>query len=210
MSDKHAVCRHPTNLHRVVVTGGIATGKSTLIEEIQARIPEVGIYDCDKAVHQLLTEEPVMARLRGLFGAQIFADSVLNRSALRQLVFADESCRRQLEDLIHPLVRSRCEEHFVSYAAERTEGLFIADVPLYFETHGAYPNDLVAVVATTRATQKRRLMQRSQLSSEAAESIISAQWPIEKKVFLGDVLIWNECPLHCLSAQAELFLSSLS
>ena len=209
MSDQPAACRVPTKLYRVVVTGGIATGKSTFIKEIQRLMPEVGLYDCDAAVHQLLTEAPVMARLRELFGAQIFTDHVLNRSALRQVVFADESCRRQLEDLIHPLVRSRCEEHFASFAAEHPEGLFIADVPLFFETHGAYPNDQVAVVATTDATQKRRLMERSQLSSQAADSMIAAQWPIEKKVLLGDVLIWNECPLPCLRAQAELFLGSL-
>ncbi len=209
MSDQFAARNPLARLYRVVVSGGIATGKSTFLRQIQTLLPEVGVFDCDAAVHQLLTEGPVMARLRALFGAPIFTNNVLNRSVLRQVVFADESCRRQLEDLIHPLVRSRCEEHFASYAAKRSEGLFIADVPLYFETHGAYPNDLVAVVATTRATQKRRLMQRSQLSSESADSIIRAQWPIEEKVLLGDVLVWNECPIHCLSAQTELFLSSL-
>lgn len=197
------------SLLRVVLTGGIATGKSSFLKRLLAQRPEIGLYDCDASVHQLLTEAPVMARLRALFGGHIFNDGVLDRSALRQVVFADESHRRQLESLLHPLVRTRAEESFAAYSAEHAEGLFITDVPLYFETHGAYPNDLVAVVATTRPTQKRRLMERSKLSSPDAEAILEAQLPIGEKALLSDVLIWNEGPLARLEDQVQWFLRRL-
>ena len=169
-------------LVRLVLTGGVATGKSRFLSNLTDAFPNTGVYDCDQAVHQLLTEAPVMTRLRELFGDAIFRDGELNRAALRQIVFAEESHRRQLEGLLHPLVRTRCEERFAEHAAKHSEGLFVADVPLYFETNGVYPNDLVAVVATTRPTQTRRLMKRSQLSETEAEAIIEAQMPIEEKI----------------------------
>lgn len=198
-----------SRLLRLVLTGGIATGKSSFLKLLCAKRPEMGLYDCDASVHQLLTEAPVLARLRSIFGDSIFTDEVLDRSALRQVVFADESHRRQLESLLHPLVRARAEESFAAYSAEHAEGLFITDVPLYFETHGAYPNDLVAVVATTRATQKRRLMERSKLTSPDAEAILEAQLPIGEKALLSDVLIWNEGPRERLNDQVDHFLRRL-
>ncbi len=191
---------------RLVVTGGIATGKSTFLERLKAKRPEIGHFDCDQAVHQLLTEPQVVARLRKLFGDAVFEGESLNRAALRRVVFADESCRRQLEALLHPLVRSRCEACFAEYSVKRPEGLFIADVPLYFETNGSYPNDMVATVATTRTMQEQRLMRRSHLSRGDACAVIEAQLPIEEKVRLADVLIWNEGPVERLDDQAELFL----
>jgi dephospho-CoA kinase len=190
---------------RLILTGGIATGKSSFLGRVIESRPSFGVFDCDQAVHHLLTERPILARIHQLFGDRVFDDEVLNRSAMRQVVFADESYRRQLEDLLHPQVRIRCEECFVDYSSEHPEGLFIADVPLYFETHGAYPNDMVAVVATTRLTQQKRLMLRSQLLQSEAESIIQAQMPIEEKVQRADLLVWNESPIDRLDDQVALF-----
>ena len=195
---------------RLVLTGGIATGKSSFLERVAAKDPGVGVFDCDGAVDQLLTEPQVLARVRALFGDRVFSGGeVLDRSALRRVVFAEESCRRQLEALLHPQVRSRCEKRFSQYAAEYPEGLFVADVPLYYETDGSYPNDMVAVVATSNAMQRQRLRHRSRLSTAEAESMIQAQIPIEEKVLGADLLIWNEGPLERLDDQAELFLERL-
>lgn len=196
-------------IRRIVVTGGIATGKSTFLDRLMPCQPRWGHFDCDRAVHQLLTEAPVLATLRQRFGDVIFDGEALNRSALRQLVFADEACRRRLEDLLHPLVRTRCEEDFAAYAAEHPEGLFIVDVPLYFETHGSYPNELVAVVATTRMTQEKRLQERSRWTPEEMAAAISAQLPIEEKVRLADTVIWNEGPVERLDEQVGLFIKRL-
>lgn len=192
---------------RLVVTGGVATGKSSFLQRLARRSSDLGLFDCDEAVHQLLTERPVLTTLRAWFGDSVFDGEILDRSALRQVVFADESCRRQLETLLHPKVRSRCEECFADYAAKHPRGLFIADVPLYFETHGSFPNDMVAVVATTPMTQEKRLRQRSHVTQAEAEAIIRAQMPIGEKVCLADVLIWNEGPIARLDDQTTLFLN---
>lgn len=194
-------------MKRIVLTGGIATGKSSFMTRLHALRPEMGVFDCDRSVHQLLTEPEVLHKLRALFGDHVFEGEMLSRSALRRVVLADESCRRQLEALLHPRVRACCEASFEEYrkADREGEGLFIADVPLFFETNGSYPKDMVAVVATTRVTQETRLLQRSSYTDAEARALIEAQWPIDEKARLADVLIWNEGPIGRLDDQALLF-----
>ncbi len=195
-------------MKRIVLTGGIATGKSSFLSRLEELSPGLGIFDCDRAVHDLLTEDEVLHKLRALFGDPVFDGEILNRAALRRVVLADESCRRRLEALLHPRVWTRCESSFAAYRAAHPEeeGIFIADVPLFYETDGSYPNDMVAVVATTRMTQENRLRCRSNYSLGEMRAMLAAQWPIEKKVRLADVVIWNESPIGRLQDQAQLFL----
>lgn len=197
-------------MNRLVVTGGIATGKSSFLRCVKTLRPDVIVFDCDAAVHQLLTEREVLAKIRLLFGNAVFVGDALDRAALRQRVFADKSQRETLESLLHPLVRERGEQSFANAVSEQPQGLFIADVPLYYETHATYPNEMVVVVATTRTTQRDRLMRRSQFSAQEAEAIMDAQLPIDEKGRRADVLIWNEGPLDRLEEQARIFLNPFS
>lgn len=196
----------------LIVTGGIATGKSTWSEELRRLAPNAGYFDCDKAVHDLLTEPKILESLWGLFSERVFDPEgrSLNRSALRKLVFNDDASRRDLEGVLHPAVRRRFEDERLSYFKTTPQGIFIADVPLFYETKAAYPHDLVVVVATTPETQLRRLMtRRSDLGEQEALSIIHAQIPIMQKTLLADVVAWNEGPQQRLVDQVILFLRSL-
>lgn len=196
----------------LVVTGGIATGKSSWLTALLALAPDIGHFDCDKAVHELLTERQILESLRQLFGDGVFDpdDQSLNRSALRQLVFDDEACRRDLEGVLHPAVRARFEQARAGFLAQAPHGVFIADVPLFYETAASYPHDLVVVVATTPETQRQRLRQRQPgLGHETAQSIIHAQKPITEKVRHADLVVWNEGPPARLHEQAADFVKAL-
>ena len=192
----------------LVVTGGIATGKSTWNAAFRRMAPRTGFFDCDKVVHDLLTEPKILESLRNLFGERVFDSegNSLDRSALRQLVFRDDTSRRDLEGVLHPAVRTRFEEERRSYFSATPQGIFVADVPLFYETKATYPHDLVVVVATTPETQLRRVMvRRPDLGEQEALSIIHAQKPIMQKTLLADVVAWNEGPQQRLVDQVTLW-----
>jgi dephospho-CoA kinase len=185
------------------ITGGISTGKSTFSRLLHERTG-VRLFDADRAAHDLTDNDPEVGRLlREEFGDAIFsADGVLNRAALRAIVFADSEKKRALEQILHPRIRRQW-----STAAEesRQSGhLFLADIPLLYETKGESLCDRVVVVACSHAIQQQRLMARADLDPAAALAMIQSQMPLPQKIARADHLIWNNGPLSVLEAQAEI------
>lgn len=194
----------------VVVTGGIATGKSSFIKAFRLVQPEFGFIDCDQEVHQLLTTSDIVKKVACFFGSELIqSDGSLNRSLLRATLFNDEQNRHWLESILHPIIAERYLERRKAYFERCPAGLFVADVPLYFESEEAFECDQVLVVATTSQTQLRRLMTRNAYDEATAMQIIRAQQPIEEKVILADVLVWNEGEHDLLSHQASIFARTI-
>ncbi len=185
------------------VTGGISTGKSTFARLLHDRTG-ARLFDADQAARGLTESDPeVRQRLKEEFGDAIFsADGVLNRAALRSIVFTDSEKKRALEQILHPRIRRQW-----STAAEdsRQSGqLFLADIPLLYETEGESLCDRVVVVACSHEIQQQRLMARARLSADAALAMIESQMPLPQKISRADHLIWNNGPLTVLEAQAEI------
>ncbi len=185
------------------VTGGISTGKSTFARLLHDRT-SARLFDADQAARDLTDSDPeVRQLLREEFGDAIFsAAGVLNRAALRAIVFADSEKKRALEQILHPRIRRQW-----STAAEesRQSGqLFLADIPLLYETEGESLCDCVVVVACSHEIQQQRLMARARLSAAAALAMIKSQMPLPQKISRADHLIWNNGPLTVLEAQAEI------
>jgi dephospho-CoA kinase len=185
------------------ITGGISTGKSTFSKLLRERTGAV-FFDADRAARQLVAEDAeVRQLLREQFGAEIFsAAGDLNRAALRAIVFAEPERKRALEQILHPRIR-------LQWAAEakqsrQTGELFLADIPLLYETEGQKLCDAVIVVACSPELQQQRLMERAHLPLEDACLMISAQMPLSQKISQADHLVWNNGPLSVLSAQAEM------
>lgn len=165
---------------RAALTGGIATGKSHCL----ARFAALGVPTIDA---DLLAREAVAPGSHGLgavaarFGsAVIHRDGTLDRPALAAIVFSDRTARAALEAIIHPEVRRRIREWFVSLLPQTP--LAIADIPLLFETGQEHDFDRVVVCACDPAEQLRRLVARNGLTEEAARQRLAAQWPIAEKV----------------------------
>ncbi len=185
------------------ITGGISTGKSTFARLLQEKT-RAPLFDADQAARRLTDEDPEVQRLlREEFGAAIFsADGRLNRAALRSIVFADSEKKRALEQILHPRIRRQW-----STAAEesRQSGqLFLADIPLLYETEGESLCDRVVVVACSPEIQEQRLIARAHLSPAAALAMIESQMPLPQKIARADHLIWNNGPLSMLEAQAGI------
>ena len=190
----------------MALTGGIASGKSTVCRLLREFIPTVVIFDCDMAVHRLLEADPeVAAIITEAFGDQALdAQGRIDRHFLRGRVFSDEAARLRLEAILHPRVRQECLD-FREKAATRGAELFIADVPLFFEKGFDYGQDEVIVVASSRSTQIQRLKARGGFEDSLIESILAAQLPVQEKMAKADVVIWNEGPPSVIRSQVRRF-----
>ncbi len=185
------------------ITGGISTGKSTFSKLLQERTGAV-FFDADRAARQLVDEDAeVSGLLRKEFGPEIFsAAGDLNRAALRAIVFAEPEKKRALEQILHPRIRLQWATE--AKQSRQTGELFLADIPLLYETEGQNLCDAVVVVACSPELQQQRLMARAHLSLADARLMISSQMPLSQKVSQADHLVWNNGPLGLLAGQAEI------
>ena len=190
----------------VVLTGGIASGKSSVCRLLREWLPAVVIFDCDAAVHRMLESDPVVTSQIGeAFGSQALdARGQVDRHFLRGRVFAQESARICLEQILHPRVRQECLDS-LAQAVKRGAELFVADVPLFFEKGFDFGQSQVLVVASSRSTQVQRLKARSGFDELLIESILAAQLPLQEKMSRADVVFWNEGPPTMLRAQVRRF-----
>jgi dephospho-CoA kinase len=120
-------------------------------------------------------------------------------------VFADPEKKLALEQILHPRIRGQW-----ALEAERRRNsteIFLADIPLLYETGGETLCDRVAVVACSPRVQLERLMTRSTLERTGAEQMIAAQMPLAEKMRRADHVVWNNGPLASLTAQAEMLVA---
>lgn len=173
---------------RVGLTGGVASGKST----VAAILTELGavVIDAD-----LLAREVVAAGTEGLrrvveqFGPEVLAtDGSLDRPRLGAVVFGDESARRRLEAIIHPLVRSRGRD---LEAAAPDEAVVVHDIPLLTETGQADRFDAVLVVDVPVDTQIARMVDLRGMTHAEAEARVAAQATREERLAVATDVIDN-------------------
>jgi len=189
--------------HAIVLTGGIATGKSSAGEILQQH--GLALIDADRIAHRVLDAQA--AEIAALFGEQFLSAGRVDRKALGALVFADSDKRKALESLLHPLIR---EEILQRSAALDREGVpHLVDLPLFFES-GQYPFEKVIVVYAPRRIQKQRLMARNGYTSAEAEARLDAQMDIEEKRARADYIIDNsgdpaQLERECLRVKDMIF-----
>ena len=163
------------------------------------------VFDADACVHELLASDAdVMTAVRRAF--QLPTGSPLDRTALRQIVFTSPEDRHRLEQILHPVVRSRWQQLRSACTADRRH--FLADIPLLFETGAETAFDATILVATSPETQRQRLAARG-LSPDLIEGMLASQWSIGQKVSLADHVIWNDGSLAGLEQQSSLLLAQL-
>jgi dephospho-CoA kinase len=194
-------------MRRVGLTGGIATGKSYVVTRL--RDAGVAVIDADVLARAAVRQgTPGLDAVVARFGPAVLRpDGELDRARLADIVFRDETARRDLEYIIHPVVRRGIAEFF--YGLPPETDLAVADIPLLFETHQERHFDVVVVVACLPETQIARLMSRDALSREAAMRRVAAQLPIEEKVRRADYVIRTDRAHAETDAQVALLLESL-
>jgi dephospho-CoA kinase len=180
----------PRKFLLVGLTGGIATGKSTVAETLRGLGAEV--IDADQLARDVVAPgEPALAEIVREFGDVRNADGTLDRKKLGAIVFNDPARRRQLEAITHPAIRQRFLARLQALEARGYDGLVFFDAPVMIES-GNYRNmDRLVVVFTDAATQRARLMARDGMAAAEATSRMATQMPVVDKAKLADYVIDN-------------------
>ena len=186
------------------ITGGIASGKSTVTEFLRQKGFQV--VDADAVVHQL--QKPGGRLYQVLvehFGEKILLENgELNRPLLASLIFSNPEEQEWSKRTQGEIIREELAALRNQFA--QTEALFFMDIPLLFEQNYASWFDETWLVYVNRDVQLERLMKRDQISKEAAESRLNSQWPIERKISLASHSLDNNGNQEQLIAQVvQLF-----
>ncbi|MFO7262785.1 MAG: dephospho-CoA kinase [Bacillaceae bacterium G1] len=194
------------------ITGGIATGKSTVSAMLRKR--GAVIVDADYWAREVVKPgSEGWAAIRQAFGEEYFhPDGTLNREKLASLVFSDEEARQRLNAITHPLIRQKMDEQVQAALAADPEAVVVLDIPLLIESmvqEGQRRVDKLILVYVPPSIQLERLMHRNGLSREEAEKRIRAQMPIDEKRQYADFIIDNSGSLAETEEQVERLMGQL-
>lgn len=173
----------------VGLTGGIASGKST----VSRQLAELGcrVIDADVLAREVVAPgEPAWHAVLEAFGREVLRpDGTLDRPRLGALVFADAEKRRRLEAITHPAIQARRDAILADLAARGFDGLVVQDAALLIEVGAARRVDRLIVVYADRTVQLERLMRRDGLDPAEAERRVASQMPLAEKVKLAHYVI---------------------
>ncbi len=199
-----------TRVKVIVITGGIASGKSTVIRLLSEMGGKgVELFDCDAAVKELQLSGTLNKKLVAAFGAKALdAEGKVNRDYLRSIVMKDAEGRTKLNAMIHPHLATLCRE--AQEEARRRDDVhsFLVDIPLYFESTAKFAADYVCCVACSEETQMARMAARNGFSPEEAAAMLAAQLPTQTKIDRASVVFWNEGSEDFLREQVQFFFNA--
>jgi len=184
---------------RIGLTGGIASGKTTVANFFaDLGIP---VIDTDVIARDVVAKgAPALAQIRADFGDAVFNDDgVLDRKAMRKLVFSDDSKRRQLEGILHPRIRAAA----VVQAQAVTDPYMIIVVPLLVESPMKALMDRVLVVDCSEDVQLKRLLARDTEDEAQARRIIAAQASRDERRAIADDVLLNDTDLDETRRQVD-------
>jgi dephospho-CoA kinase len=192
---------------KVALTGGIATGKSFVLEAFRRR--GVPCLDADALAHGVMAPGTESSRLiAARFGDVLGADGGVDRRKLAPIVFADDAARRDLEAIVHPAVYRAIAAGLHGFELTERGPLAVVDVPLLFETGHAGDFDRVVATVCQPATQRARLLARG-LSDAEIDQRLSAQMSAEDKASRADIVISTEGTHEETDAVVEAVLRQL-
>lgn len=185
--------------HAYVMTGGIATGKSTVCSLL--KMHGFSLIDADVIAKEQL--ESSKSELREIFGDDIFDGNEIDRKKLADIIFSSKVQREKLNTLIHPKVRAEINRQ--AELKEKFELPYLMDIPLFFES-GDYDCKMSMVVYTPKDIQLDRLINREGLGVEEAQRRVDAQIDIEEKKNKADWVVDNSLDLKHLQNEVEKFV----
>ncbi|XP_031635649.1 dephospho-CoA kinase domain-containing protein [Contarinia nasturtii] len=193
----------------VAITGGIATGKSTVTKIFKDN--DIPVIDADLIAKQVIDiNTPAYKRIKAEFGEEILLpNGEINRIALGQLVFNDVQKRRTLNSITHPPIHQTIYKQIIKYFV-LGHNFVVLDLPLLFETSWFLPYiHKIITVTCEEDIQLSRLMDRNGLSEADAKKRIAAQMPIEEKCKQSHFVIENSSSLNDAEEQTLKILEVL-
>lgn len=194
----------------IALTGGIASGKST----IARRLEEHGavVVDADAIVRDVQRPgSEVLERIAAEFGPQVVASSgELDRAALAAVVFSDAAARERLNAIVHPAVRAESQRRFDAALAAREDAVVVYDVPLLVEARVDDPWDLIVVAHAPAAVRAERLQQLRGMTAAQAAERIAAQVPDEQRLAIADIVVDTSGSLDDTRSQVDALWERLA
>ncbi|WP_285526474.1 dephospho-CoA kinase [Bacillus altitudinis] len=188
------------------LTGGIASGKSTVSQMIKEK--GIRVVDADVIAKEAVSKgSAALHQIVQTFGEEVLLpNGELNRQQLGAIIFSDEEKRKKLNAIVHPEVRKEMLEQR-DEGVSSNETFVVLDIPLLFESKLEGLVDRIIVVYTTPELQLSRLMNRNDLSEEEALNRIHSQQPLEEKCQKADRVIENTKDLAFIRKQLENILN---
>lgn len=176
---------------KVAVTGGAATGKSTVCQVFE----ELGAYTVNLDMLARKAAKPGSALVKKIaqrLGPEvIYPDGKVDRKKIRQIIVRDPAARQALEAITHPEIFRRMEKALHDIALKDRDAVVAVEIPLLIEVGAQDRFDVVVLIEADSETQKRRLMARDGVSAWEAEGFLGLQMPAEKKRARADYIVSN-------------------
>jgi dephospho-CoA kinase len=191
-------------IRKIGLTGGIASGKSSVSKMLARQLGCVHI-DADEICRQLLEpQEEGWQELNRIFGSRyLAADGRINRPLLRKDLFENEKFRKEINTIVHPLVKRRILAQMDHIIGSAGDARVLVEVPLLFEVHWEHLFDVIVVVYAAYEKCLNRLMKRDGIEKAAAVKELESQLPMAEKAMRADHVIDNSGPLPDTNNQVE-------
>lgn len=188
--------------YAIALTGGIASGKSTVCNLF--KLHGFLTIDADKISHKLLDENS--SKIVTMFGEKYVENGKVLRKDLGKIIFSNEENKLKLEALLHPLIKEEIIKE--SKVFEEQKKPYFIDIPLFFEKMH-YPIQKSLLIYTPKELQIKRLMDRDKINEEEAKLKISNQMDIDEKKKLADLIIDNSSNLKNLQKEVERVIKEI-
>ena len=170
------------------LTGGIGSGKTTVVKYFASK--GIPVYIADEAAKNIMNDKKVVQEVQAIFSENvILKNGLLDRNAIRKIVFDDKSKLEQLNKIIHPKVKTDFENWLKK---NKNAAFIIKEVAILFETNGQKYCDATILVSAPIETRIKRVLERDATSRENILQIINNQLPEEEKMKLATYVIINE------------------
>ena len=196
-------------MFKLGLTGGIATGKTTISNYLKTK--GIPVLDADEYARKVVEPgTPGLTDIVNTFGKQVLqSDGSLNRKLLGQIIFNDMTARQTLNDITHPRIQQMMTVELQKLAKDKTP-LVILDIPLLLENHNIAGADAIMVVTVPESIQLNRLMQRNNLTKEEAQGRIDAQMPLSEKEKLADFIVDNSGTIANTLTQVDKVIQKIT
>jgi dephospho-CoA kinase len=188
--------------YAIALTGGIATGKSTVASLLA--LNGMRVIDADTISHEILNDS--LEWVRDTFGDEYITSSKVDRAKLGALIFSNEKQKKILEEYLHPKIRKEIEARSIKQDSFKFP--YLIDIPLFFEKKGYDIKDSV-VVYTPQDIQLERFIKRNGYSKEESQNRINSQMPIDEKKAKATWVIDNSKDLKHLQQEVEDFVQKI-
>lgn len=196
-------------MFKLGLTGGIATGKTTISNYLKTK--GIPVLDADEYARKVVEPgTPGLTDIVNTFGKQVLqSDGSLNRKLLGQIIFNDMTARQKLNGITHPRIQQMMTDKLQKLAKDKTP-LVILDIPLLLENHNIAGADAIMVVTVPESIQLNRLMQRNNLTKEEAQRRIDAQMPLSEKEKLADFIVDNSGTIANTLTQVDKVIQNIT